>query len=121
MAGSVRALDVTGDWIFGIGKSAYLHQNAAIGQQIRSAVLSFKGDCIFDAGFGIDHNRFLGGKNSVGYNLAVSAQIMNVPGVQALIELKFQLNRQTREQDMTFQVLTPFSAFRGSFPLALGG
>lgn len=88
----VRALDASHDWTFGKGRNNYLRNNAAIVQAIDTNLLSFLGDCFFAIGFGIDWFNLLGSKEQLALNLAVSAQILNTPGVTALLQLSIDRN-----------------------------
>jgi hypothetical protein len=59
----IRNLDANGDWTFGSGISNYLTNNAAIGLNIRTRLLSWLNDCFFDMEAGIDWLNRLGSKN----------------------------------------------------------
>ncbi len=58
-----RNLDASNDWTFGKGKGDYVDQNAAIGLNIKTRILSWVGDCFFDLKAGIDWVNRLGSKN----------------------------------------------------------
>lgn len=118
---SVRALDATGDWIFGIGTSAYVTGNAEVAQNIQTRVLSFLGDCFFDLGAGINWFGYLGNKNQIGLNLAVSAVILNTANVTGIKQLSVVLNETTRVFSVSYQVLTTYSTLTGAFQFDLGG
>lgn len=57
-----RALDGTGDWMFGKGLQSYLKDNNAIAMNVQTRILCFFRDCWFDPDFGIDWMRLLGSK-----------------------------------------------------------
>lgn len=59
----IRNLDANGDWTWGSGKGNYLTNNAAIGLNIKTRLLSWVGDCFFDSQAGIDWTNRLGSKN----------------------------------------------------------
>lgn len=59
----IRNLNSSGDWTFGSGDGNYLTQNAAIGLNIKTRILSWLNDCFFDMGAGIDWANRLGSKN----------------------------------------------------------
>lgn len=58
-----RALDENHDWLWGKGKADFLKNNAAIGMNIKTRLLSWVGDCFFDQNAGIDWWNRLGSKN----------------------------------------------------------
>lgn len=110
---SVRAIDSLGDWTFGSGKNNYLTQNSEVRQDIQTRLLSFLGDCFFDLGAGINWFGFLGSKNELGLNLAVSAVILNTANVVSLTQLFITLNSQ-RQCNIAYAVQSTFSATTGT-------
>lgn len=56
----IRALDINGDFAFGIGKNNYLNGQMGIAENVKTRLLSFVGDCFFDTQAGIDWFRLLG-------------------------------------------------------------
>lgn len=100
----VRALSSTGDWTGGAGRLNYLYATNAIQQNIVTRLNSILGDCFFSTQDGINWFYFLGSKNQVGLNLAVSATIINTPGVSRLNQLAITLNRKTRELTIQYNV-----------------
>jgi hypothetical protein len=118
---SVRALDSNGDWVFGVGTSAYLTGNAEVAQNIQTRVLSFLGDCFFDLGAGINWFGYLGNKNQIGLNLAISAVILNTSNVTGIKQLFVKLDETNRVFSVSYQVLTTYSVLTGAFQYDLGG
>jgi hypothetical protein len=118
---TVRALDSNGDWIFGIGKNAYLSGNAEVAQAIQTRLLSFLGDCFFDVGAGIDWFSYLGGKDQIGLNLAISAVILNTANVTGIRQLLVNLDDVTRKFTVQYQVQTTYSVLSGTFQYDLNG
>lgn len=104
----VRALAGSGDWTFGKGLNDYKSGNAAVAQTIQTRLLSFLGDCFFDQGAGINWFQFLGSKNQIGLNLAVSAVILNTENVISLVQLSINLNSQ-RQCSISYTVQTTYS------------
>ncbi len=82
----VRALDAEHEWTFGRGKNNYLTGNPAIGQMIRTRLLSFLGDCFFDLEAGIDWWERLGGKSQPALNFDIKSVIINTEGVVGIEE-----------------------------------
>lgn len=111
----VRALDSSGDWIFGTGSNAYLSGNAAVGQDIQTRLSSFLGDCFFDTGAGIDWFNLLGGKDQTALNLAVGAVILNTNNVTGGLQLSIVYNAGSRNVTIKYQVQTTYSQLSNSF------
>lgn len=104
----VRALDGTGDWLYGKGQNDYKINRDAVAQNIQTRLSSFLGDCFFDTGAGIDWFGFLGGKDQLSLNLAVSATILNTTYVINLVQLSIDLNRVTRNLTIRYTASTVF-------------
>lgn len=58
-----RTLDSNWDWNFGRGLSDYSEETMAIAYDVKSKILSWYGDCFFDADAGIDWKNILGTKD----------------------------------------------------------
>lgn len=58
-----RALDSNWDWKFGKGIGSYSGDTQAIAYDVKSKILSWVGDCFFDAQAGIDWKNILGSKD----------------------------------------------------------
>jgi hypothetical protein len=56
----VRAVDANNDWMFGSGQQSYKQGIYALGQQIRTRLLSWRNDCFFAPAEGVDWNNYLG-------------------------------------------------------------
>lgn len=117
----VRALDSNGDWTYGKGQNDYLTKNRAVGQKIRTRLMSFLGDCFFDLGAGLDWFTFLGSKDQLALNLAVSSTILNTTDVTGIRQLSINLNRVTRQLTIQYQVQTTYSVLSGAFQFDLNG
>ena len=115
----VRAINNLGDWIYGIGKNAYLTDQAAISQRIKCRLNSFLGDCFFDLESGMDWFNLLGGKDLTALNVAVTATILNTEGVQGIRQISLTLNRTTRVLTVSYQVQTIYSVLGSTFQFAL--
>lgn len=118
---SVRALNLNGDWTFGQGTSNYLSGNAAVAQSIQTRLLSFLGDCFFDQGAGLNWFTYLGSKNQIEMNLAVSAVILNTANVTGINQLSIVLNDTTRNLTISYNVTTTYSVLTGAFQYDLNG
>lgn len=117
----VRAIDLNGAWLYGKGQNDYLTRNAAVAQNIRTRLLCFLGDCFFDLGAGLDWFNFLGSKDQLAVNLAISATILNTNGVTGIRQLSITLNPDTRQLSINYRVQTVFSVLTGAFQYDLNG
>lgn len=107
----VRTLTPAGDWTYGNNLSGYLINNDAIGQQIRCRLLQFLGECFWDTQAGINWIGYLGGKNAVGLNLAISTVVLNTQGVLGINTLDFNVDPDTRLFSVNWNVTTVFSRY----------
>jgi hypothetical protein len=104
----VRALDNTGDWLFGKGQNDYKQNNAAVAQLIQTRLMLLLGECFFATNQGVDWFNLLGGKDQQAVNLAVSATILNTPSVINLIQTSISLD-DNRKLTITYSVNTTFT------------
>lgn len=107
----VRTLSPVKDWTYGNNLSGYLQGNPAIGQQINCRLLQFLGECFWDTQAGIDWFGWLGGKNPVGLNLAISTVILNTTGVLKINTLDFKVDVNTRRFSINWNVTTIYSKY----------
>ena len=78
----IRALDSNGDITFGLGCQNYLTGQAAIALNIKTRILSFLNNCVWDMQAGIDWFTFLKQTaNAAQVELAVKATILQSYGV----------------------------------------
>lgn len=110
-----RAIDDQNDWLFGKGRNDYKLNQRAVEQDIRTRLNSFTGDCFFAAGDGLDWFNLLGAKDQTALNVAISAVILNTPGVTGLIQLSIVLNRTTRVLLVTYIAQTVYGPQAGQF------
>jgi hypothetical protein len=117
-----RALDSNGDWTFGRGANNYLSRNAAVVQDINTRIQMWLGDCFFDRAAGIDWQNRLGSRNQQALQLAISTTILGTHDVVGIKQLSAQLNHQTRNYAVSYQVETSFSTVvAGTFTYSLNG
>lgn len=116
-----RAIGSDGNWLYGKGQNDYLRNNAAVAASIQTRLLSFLGNCFFDLGAGIDWFTFLGGKDTLGLSLAVSAVILNTPNVTGLNQFSLVLDPASRLITIKYQVQTVYSVLTSSFQYDLNG
>ncbi len=88
-----RNLTADGDWTFGSGVANYVAQNAAIGLNIKTRLLSWVGDCFFDIPAGVDWVNRLGSKNQrTLLELDIRRIILQSQGVTGIISFDTLLN-----------------------------
>jgi len=112
----VRSIDSDGDWNFGKGRNDYLSANDAIGQNIKTRLQSFLGDCFFAMSAGIDWFNLLGSKNIIGLQLSIQATILNTTGVTRIVDFSLSLETN-RRLNLQYTVETIYS--RGGLASAI--
>lgn len=113
----VRAIDTSGDWEYGKGANDYKRDRKAVAQNIQTRLSSFLGNCFFDASAGIDWFGFLGGKDTLALQLAVSATILNTTGVLGILSLSVTLDVE-RRFTLFYKVSTVFGPVEAVIPMA---
>lgn len=117
----VRGLDSDGDWTFGKSLNNYISKNAAIIQNIRTRLLSFLGDCIFDITAGIDWFTLLGGsKSQIVMQINISSVILNTQFVTGILQLTINLLENNRTFSIAYQAQTVFSVIGDQFQYTVG-
>jgi hypothetical protein len=121
----VRALTALGDWTYGAGLNDYLTSNAAVAQAIGTRLSSFLGDCFFATQAGIDWFNFLGGKDQISLQLAISATILNTssqgqPVVTGIVNLSLNLDDTTRVFTVTYEATSIYGNVQGVVNQNLG-
>jgi hypothetical protein len=59
----IRALDDSGDWLWGQGLQSYNYGSAAIEENLQTSLYCFLNDCFWNLSFGVDWWNLLGAKN----------------------------------------------------------
>ena len=116
-----RQLTGIGDWIYGQGVSGYATQNNAIGLNIKTRLLSWKGDCFFSLGDWVDWLSRLdkGQKDNLTHELYTV--ILKSYGVVKINSFTVVLDDTTRHYTATYNVETIFSpSFINTLDLAAG-
>lgn len=104
----VRAITDTGDWTFGKGRNDYKVNSAAVAQNIKTRLQSFKNDCFFAAQDGADWWNILGGKSLLAIQLAVTSIILNTDGVTSIVSLSISLDK-SRNAVVKYEVTSVYS------------
>lgn len=98
----VRRLDDKHDWTFGSGLSNYAIDGEATRQCIITILLSFRFDWFLDEDHGINwFAYFVKNPNIKVMENDIKRHILNVDGVDELIELRLDLDTITREMIVT--------------------
>lgn len=112
-----RSLDDTGDWQFGKGLSSYATANDAIALDIKTACLSFVGDCFFA------QYDFIDWKNRLDYNQVENLKnelysvISTRNGVNAVKTLDIEFSNH--KFIISYDIITIYSSLQDTF--SLGG
>lgn len=105
---SFRAIDGSGDWIWGMNKSSYATKQKEIEFNIRTRVLSFLGDCFFAINEGIDYWRLLDYNGQDELENQIKAVIIATPGVQKVDNLDI-ITTSNRDFILSYDVFTIYS------------
>ena len=123
----IRTIDGSGDWEFGKGRNSYSSGQAAVAEMVQTRLLSFLGDCFWDVTAGINWYGYLGYKDELALNLAVSTCILNTPDqngnlvITGINQLVLTLNRQSRNLFIQYQAVSIYSTITSTFSYDLGG
>ena len=113
----IRAIDSDGDWVFGQGLGSYLTGQAAIVQDIQTALQFFQNDCFWNETFGVDWWNLLGQFGKAVENtiiLQVRNVISNIAGVVSINSVTAVWNTSTRSLLIQWNVNTVFSQASGT-------
>lgn len=113
------ALDVTThDIAIRAGDFIPIDGLAAIEQELRIALLSWRGEWFLDRSVGTDHlGRILGRSSQVVRDAEIKSVIMSVPGVVEILSYVTRVDRLSRSMEVVFTVLTSFGELESSLPL----
>lgn len=104
----IRALDTSGDWTFGKGKSNYKKDLPALKQNIKTRLFEWKGDCFFDSDSGVDWNSRLGKRSQINPLIEeVRTVILKTDGVTQVINIDYDLNSE-RNLTLNYSIKTVF-------------
>lgn len=116
-----RQLTALGDWTFGRGINCYATKIGAIELNIRTRLLSWKGNCFFALNDWVDWlNRLDKGQEQ---NLLQELKnvILQSQGVVSIVSFAGVLNRDTRQYVVTFTIETDYGTlFVNGLNLAAG-
>lgn len=116
-----RQLTALGDWTFGKGINSYATQNAAIELNIRTRLLSWKGNCFFALNDWVDWLNRLDKGQQNNLNQELKNVILQSFGVVSIVSFFGKLNPQTRFYEVTFTIETIYGTqFINGLNLAAG-
>ncbi len=92
-----RLVDQNGDWVFGRGHSSYAHGLDAILLNIKTRILSWRGDCFFALREGVDYNNILGYGTKDALELAIKRVLLTSKGVRRIVTFTLALKNQNRQ------------------------
>lgn len=105
----IRKVDEDNDWQFGKGLSNYARNDQAIGQNIKSRVLSWVGDCFFALPEGVDWK----GRLDVGQQKALTEEVRTIIlqsfGVVGVQSVQVLFNSTSRLFSVQYEADTIFS------------
>ena len=87
-----RAIDSSGDWVFGSGIQAYARENIAIKFDIETKLKTFLTECFFNQEVGLDWFQLLSGKSQEAIVLAIKTAIYDVDGVTSVLDVKYSVD-----------------------------
>lgn len=103
-----RAIDSSGDWTFGKGKSDYRRNQEALKQDIKTKINEWVGDCFFNQNAGIDwQNRLAAGNQESRLEEELTNLILKIDGVINVISLS--ATRVDRKFSVNYQIETIYS------------
>lgn len=104
-----RQLTAAGDWTFGAGIANYATGQQAIGLNIKTSILMWKGDCFFSLPGWINWKGLLnvGQKNNL--NSALQLQLAGCEGVMNIESASVTINPTTRMALAIYTVNTVYS------------
>jgi hypothetical protein len=102
----MRALDSSGDWVFGRGKNSYKTDIDAIMQSISTRLNQWKGDCFFATQDGVDWNNYLDRGRKTLLDVDIKRVILQTGGVLRISSFESTLDRDTRAVSVSASVDT---------------
>lgn len=114
----IRALDASGDWVFGQGKGSYLVGVEAIIQDIDSALHIFLGECFWTMTFGVDWFNLIGAKAPIAQqNIILQCRqiIASRVGVTKINSVNVEFENFRRKLNITYDISTVYGNQTNTF------
>lgn len=116
-----RQITALGDWTFGKGISGYARDEQAIELNIRTRLLSWKGDCFFALDDWVDWLGRLDKGQETNLKNELKNVILQSFGVVAVNSIIGELNHKTRSFRVTYNIGTIFgTSFVNTLDLTAG-
>ncbi len=111
----IRNLTAGGDFTFGKGLQSYLTGEAAIGEDIKTWLLLWTGNCFWSLQSGINYRQLLDKGQKARLLSALQGGILGRSGVMGINQLSASLDEQTRQLTVTYDVQTIYTnSFKNS-------
>lgn len=107
----IRATDTNGDWTFGKGKSNYRTELEAVAGNIKSRLLSWRGDCFFAPAEGVDYNNFMDKGTKDLLDSDIKRVILQSEGVLRINTYDSRLDNSIRGFTAEANILTIYGDF----------
>lgn len=108
----IRALDSLDDWTFGKGLQNYARGLDALKIDLKTRILSWRGDCFYAPGEGVDYVNLLDVGTKALLDQDIRRIILQTPGVVSIDEYDSVLNRETRELEIETKIRTIYGVIR---------
>lgn len=116
-----RQLTASGDWTFGKGINGYATQQDAIGLNIKTRLLSWRGDCFFSLNDFVDWIARLDKGQMANLTAELQTVILQSVGVVAINSFTATLNDVSRFYQAVYNIQTIYSpSFQDTLTLAAG-
>ena len=115
---TVSALDSNGDWTFGNGRANYLVTSQRVRQNVKTRILSFRNDWLYDTEAEIDWFNILGNRSNEQTILReVERVALATDGVKTIEQLSVVVDRANRQAEI---VLSYTDIYDESFTESIG-
>jgi len=111
-----RALDESNDIFTRQGSSAMVRDGAEVVQHVRSRLLFYLEECVWDTGAGVPYFQriFVKPANLPAAEAILKREIILTPGVKALVDFALSYNRDTRKLRVTWEAETIYDTIVGT-------
>lgn len=116
-----RTLTTQGDWTFGSGVYGYSTEEKAVELNIKTRLLSWKGDCFFAADDWVDWLGRLDKGQEANLKNELKNVILQSFGVVAVNSIEGTLDRDSRNFTVTYNIDTIYGTnFKNTLELSIG-
>lgn len=104
----IRNLDTAGDWRIGRGKQDFLTGLNALKLDLKTRLKSWRGDCFYSTGDGVDWNNYLDIGTKDLLDRDIKRVTLQTPGILKIKSYESTLNRESRGLTVTMEISTVF-------------